>query len=156
VDLDIVSPGFCSVSVLPGWLVGLLLIGNVLVGCNSPEVKQEVKRRGSNLQSLAGMYRMYSSENGGHPPANETDLKNFIQEQGLEHFEPFGITTVDDLFISPRDGEPYVVVYGGSELPEILAYERLGTETGRWIVSSMAVVAEVNESAFKELFPNEP
>jgi len=37
-----------------------------------------------------------------------------------------------------------------------LAYERIDIETGRWIVSSMAVVAEVDEIKFKEMFPNEP
>ena len=99
---------------------------------------------------------MYASGNGGNPPANETQFKSFIQQQGLEHFEAFGITTIDDLFTSPRDGQPYVVVYGGRKMPDIVAYERIGGETGRWIVSSMAVVAEVDEATFRNMVPHEP
>ena len=149
------SARLCNFSVLLGWVVGVLLMGNVFVGCDSPEVVEEFNRRGSNLHSLGGMYRMYASKNGGTPPANEEDLKSYIMEQGLEHFADFGITTIEDLFISPRDGQPYVVVYGGRELPEVLAYEQTGTETGRWIVSSMVVVSEVDEATLNRMVSNE-
>ncbi len=98
---------------------------------------------------------MYASQNRGIPPANEEEFKRYILAQGLEHFTEFGITKIEDLFISPRDGEPYVVVYGGRELPDVLAYEQMGTETGRWIVSSMALVAEVDEATFKQMVSDE-
>ena len=138
-----------------GRLVAVLLFGSVLVGCNSPEANEEVQRRGSNLQSLAGMYRMYAAQHGGIPPPNEAAFKSFIQAQGLKHFEAFGITTVDDLFISPRDGKPYVVVYGGGPeaMPDVVAYEQEGAKTGRWIVSSMTVVAEVDDAEFQQMVP---
>ena len=63
---------------------------------------------------------------------------------------------MDDLFVSPRDGKPYVVVYGGGPgaMPEIVAYEQEGIETGRWIASSMTVVAEVDEVKFQQMVPN--
>ena len=130
-----------------------LLMGSVLAGCSSPGAHEEVNRRGSNLQSLAGMYRMFTSENSGRPPVSDAEFKEFIQAQGLEHFAAFGIDTIEDLFTSPRDGQPYVVVYGGRELPDVVAYERSGTETGRWIVSSMTVVAEVDEATFRQMVP---
>lgn len=98
---------------------------------------------------------MYASQNKGIPPANEGEFKRYILAQGLEHFADFGITTIDDLFISPRDGLPYMVVYGGRELPDVLAYEQIGTETGRWIVSAMALVAEVDEATFDQMISDE-
>lgn len=135
----------------------LLFFGIVLLGCSDKEAQEEIRRRSSNLQSLAGMYRMYTSEHGGRPPANEADFKNFIMEQGLEHFEEFGITSVDDLFISPRDGQPYVVAYGGrpESIPDIVAYEQVGTESGRWAASSMAIVVEIDEANFTGMVPSE-
>lgn len=145
---------FFRMVVQAGLLGGtILLFSGVHVGCRSQAADDEVARRGSNLQSLAGMYRMYTTENGGCPPSNEAEFKAFIQEQGLEHFESFGITTVDDLFISPRDGQPYIVVYGGGPeaMPDLVAYEREGLESGRWIVNSMTVVAEVDEAKFQRM-----
>lgn len=140
--------------VTSGLLIGTCFLwGGTHVGCRSREADDEVARRGSNLQSLAGMYRMYVSQHGGNPPSNETEFKTFIRDQGLEHFKAFDIATVDDLFLSPRDGHPYVVVYGkGPEtMPDIVAYEREGTASGRWIVSAMTVVAEVDEAEFQQL-----
>ena len=151
------APSFFRVVVPLGLLVGaVLLFGGMQIGCRSQKADEEVARRGSNLQSLAGMYRMYAAQHVGYPPPNEAEFKAFIREQGLEHFESFGITTVDDLFISPRDGQPYVVVYGGGPeaMPEIVAYEQKGTETGRWIVSSMTIVAEIDEAEFQKMVPN--
>lgn len=149
------NPNTCNNRVLLAWLVGLCLTGEAFVGCEAPEVAQEVNRRGSNLQSLGGMYKMYASQNRGIPPANEGEFKRYILAQGLGHFADFGITTIDDLFISPRDGQPYMVVYGGRELPDVLAYEQIGSETGRWIVSSMALVAEVDEATFDQMILDE-
>ena len=151
------SPRFFRISVPFGLIVGTFFLwGGIHVGCRSQEADDEVARRGSNLQSLAGMYRMYAAQHGGNPPSNEAEFKTFIREQGLEHFESFGIATVDDLFVSPRDSHPYVVVYGsGPEtMPDIVAYEREGIESGRWIVSSMTVVAEVDEAEFQQVVLN--
>ena len=40
-------------------------------------------------------------------------------------------------------------------MPDVVAYEQEGVETGRWIVSSMTIVAEVDESEFQRLVPNQ-
>ena len=156
-SLSIVDPRYFRIRVLDGLIVVAFLISGILVGCHSPEASDEVDRRGSNLQSLAGLYRTYAAQHGGNPPPNEAAFKTFIQDQGLKHFESFGITTIDELFISPRDRKPYVVIYGDGpeEMPNIVAYEREGTETGRWIASSMTVVAEVDEVKFQQMVPNE-
>jgi len=152
-----VDPRFFRIQVQIGLVVAAFLIGGIMGGCHSPEANDEADRRASNLQSLAGMYRMYAAQHGGNPPPDEAVFKTFIQDQGLKHFESFGITTIEDLFISPRDGQPYVVVYGGGPqtMPDIVAYEREGTETGRWIASSMTVVAEVDEVKFQQMVPHE-
>ena len=127
-----------------------------MVGCHSREANDEADRRASNLKSLAALYQMYATQHGGNPPPNEEAFKTFIQDLGLKHFEPSSNTTIDDLFISPRDGKPYVVVYGGGPeaMPDIVAYEQEGTESGRWIVSSMTTVAEVDEVKFQQMVPN--
>ena len=131
----------------------MLIVTLLVLGCQPPEVHDETERRGSNLQSLAGMYRMYASQSGGSPPPDEEAFKNFISAQGLKHFESFGIQSVDDLFVSPRDGQPYVVAYGGGpdDMPDVIAYEQDGLESGRWIVTSMAVVAEVDQAEFDRM-----
>ena len=114
-----------------------------------------MSRRSSNLKALAVLYRQYTTQNGGYPPAHEEEFKAFIQGQGFEQYDSETITKLEDFFISPRDGQPYIVVYGdgSNKLPEILAYERVGAATGRWVVSSMTTVAEVQEERLRQLVP---
>ncbi|MBP63262.1 MAG: hypothetical protein CMJ62_17210 [Planctomycetaceae bacterium] len=138
-----------------GFFVSVLWFGSFLAGCGPQQAEEEMSRRSSNLKALAILYRQYATENEGYPPGNEAELKRFIQGQGFEQYDPGTITKVEDFFISPRDGQPYIVIYGngGDKIPEMLAYERIGTETGRWVVSSMTTVAEVNEERLRQLIP---
>ncbi len=140
-----------------GFFLSVLWFGSFLAGCSPQQAEEEMSRRSSNLKALAISYRQYATENEGSQPGNEADLRKFIQDQGFEQYDPGTITKVEDLFISPRDAQPYVVIYGngGNKMPEILAYERVGTETGRWVVSSMTTVVEVNEERLRQLIPPE-
>jgi len=138
-----------------GLLVSVLWFVSFLAGCGPEQAAEEMSRRSSNLKALAVLYRQYATQNGGYPPAHEEEFKAFIQGQGFEQYDSETITKLEDFFISPRDGQPYIVVYGDgrNQLPEILAYERVGTVTGRWVVSSMTTVAEVQEERLRQLVP---
>ena len=134
--------------------MSVLWFVSFLAGCGPEQAAEEMSRRSSNLKALAVLYRQYATQNGG-PPAHEEEFKAFIQGQGFEQYDSETITKLEDFFISPRDGQPYIVAYGdgSNQLPEILAYERVGTVTGRWVVSSMTTVAEVQEERLRQLVP---
>ena len=55
------------------------------------------------------------------PAGYEKALRAYIEKQGPEFLTSLNVETIDDLFVSPRDGEPYVVIYGKTK--NIVAYE---------------------------------
>jgi len=65
----------------------------------------------------------------------------------------------DSLFISPRDGKPYVVLYGRSKGPPgpggapVVAYEQEGRGGRRFVASSMGAIEEVDDAAFRRMVP---
>src|SRR5438132_11173148 len=57
-----------------------------------------------NLSVIARYYGLYQGSNKGQTPPNEKKLKEFMQQKDAS-------LKVDELFVSPRDSEPYVVRY---------------------------------------------
>ena len=142
--------------------VRILLLGMCvsLGGCGGAQ-RQAEQREESHLKPLVLFYGQYTGQHQGQPPANEAELKEFIRSLGSEALASFPVDTVDALFISERDGKPYVVLYGdaakgnppGPAGAPVIAYEQEGTGDTRFVGSSMGAVEEVDESRFQELVP---
>lgn len=132
-----------------------LIVGCLQVGCGNSTTSVNEERLGSNLSELAVWYHRFVSTHSGRPPGDEENFKKFIQAYGFQADTGRGINTVDDLFMSPRDQKPYIVVYGkqGSFVPDIIAYEQDGVDGRRWLASSMTTVAEVDSEKFRKLVP---
>jgi hypothetical protein len=113
----------------------------------------------SNIKPLAMLYGQFIGQHQGRPPASEEEFRKFIQERGMGMLKQFGISSVDALFISERDKQPYVVIYGQPKGPAALAgqpvcvYERQGVGGRRYVASSLGAVEEVDESRFRQLVP---
>ncbi len=113
----------------------------------------------SNIKPLAMLYGQFMGQHQGRPPSSEEEFKKFIQERGMGILKQFGIPSVDALFISERDKQPYVVIYGEPKGPPALAgqpvcvYERQGVSGRRYVASSLGAVEEVDEARFRELVP---
>src|SRR5262249_48330528 len=88
----------------------------------------------ANLSTIGRAYYA-ATEKMGHPPANEEQLRPFLRALG----DPA------EILRSPRDGEPYVIVYGFDTRkpfdmpPPIWGYERQGADGQRYVITVMGV-----------------
>ena len=133
-----------------------LLIG-LFAGCTSSQTKESRDRENSHLRWIVKLY-LHASQ--GHAPKNEREFKQFIsgidpaiRDRTLAAAE---VKSMDELFISERDGLPYVILY--SPPPKgvasgVIAYEQQGTEGERYIGYTKGIIEKVDEQQFDTLVP---
>lgn len=120
-----------------------------LVGCSPPPPEKQGVDSYQNLMTVIGAY-VKATDKNGRPPSKVADIKPFLVDFG----DP------DTLLTSPRDGQPYVIVWGIDinkvmERPNvpIVAYEKTGKD-GKRYVSRGRMVFDVNEEDFQKMpFP---
>ena len=134
--------------------LGALLVALTLVGCGAQsDVAQ--RQETTHLRSLVSLYR-HAASTLGRPPADEVEFKDFIRNKAKAMVDALKIANVDELFVSERDGQPFVVLYGRRPpevAPDLVAYERTGVAGKRYVGYSLGVVQEVDEQRFAELVP---
>ena len=84
-------------------------------------------------------------------PATEEEFKKFIQVKGGEALTYKGLS-VDELFISTRDGKPFVVRYRGDKswpLPDLVAYEQEGRDGIRHGATSIGGYTVMSDEEFR-------
>ena len=135
-----------------GWFCLLICSAMLMIaGCNSDPivVNEEVPEAQVRLLDINYAY-MGFLEKHRRPPRNEKDLR-----RTLESVNP------DETFLSPRDGEPFVICYGvnifgpleWAESTPVIAYEKQGDGT-RWVLSAPGAIYELDEEEFqKASFP---
>jgi hypothetical protein len=126
-------------------------------GCGSHQ--KSAPREQSGLKKLALVYGRFLSQSRGQPPANEAEFKKFAQSLRPVDLKAFNIDDIEQVFISERDGKPYVVIYGKPQGPPgpggspVIAYEQEGKAGKRWVASVVGAVEEVDEARFQQLVP---
>src|SRR5262245_48242561 len=146
----------------------LLLFGLACAGCGRrggglPAVATDDQ---VNLKALAVSYGHYQAKNKGKPPPNAQEHKKFIKSMDANTLAGLRVdpADVEKLFVSPRDGEPYVVRYnvpanpsGGVPNPMmtqtgvVIAYEKNGKNGKHLIAVSTGEVQEVDEDRLHQL-----
>jgi hypothetical protein len=115
----------------------------LLAGCGRSEQAKSRELEASNLKPLGIFYGRFIGQHGGQPPANEAEFRAFVKSLGKDELATFGISDADRLFISPRDGKPYVILYGPVSGPPgpagspVVAYEQEGQWGKRFVASAM-------------------
>jgi hypothetical protein len=141
-----------------GAWAGIALVCVSTSGCGSSADPEQLEE--SNLKPLAVFYGQFISQHQGRQPANEAEFKEFVRSLPSEQLAGFNVTDPESLFVSPRDGKPYVVVYAGPEDSSgvvgapVIAYEQVGVRGKRYVANLMGQVEEVDEAGFKERVPN--
>lgn len=142
-----------------GIVLGCGVLGcGLLMGCGASRTAPEQLER-SNLKPLAILYGRFMARHRGLRPANEAEFKQYIESDGSDLQSSYGVTDTEDLFVSPRDKTPYVVLYGDPRNQvnqDLIAYEQEGVEGNRLVVDSLAIVREVDEDHFRELVATTP
>ena len=107
-----------------------------------------VAEQSSTLKPLAVLYGRFQGEHRGQPPANEAEFKAYAQTSAKPMLDALGIQNVDSLFVSNRDNQPYVVLYGpltgppGKSGQPVFAYEKVGVNGHRLVATSLGDVQE--------------
>ncbi len=133
-------------------LTVLLTFVMCIVGCGGGGPAQEEQQLISSMQGLANAYGQCTSQSRGRPPRNEAQLRKFIESQGPGWLEQYRAETVDDIFISSRDGKPYVVLYGKPR-GKYIAYEQEGVNGSRFVADNLGIAIEMDEATFRQEVP---
>jgi hypothetical protein len=85
-----------------------------------------------------------------------------VEKEAPSLLEQFAVKDVQALFVSSRDKEPYVILYGPLTGPPgpggqpVFAYEKTGVGGTRMVATSLGAVEEVDETRLKQLVPSAP
>jgi hypothetical protein len=128
----------------------------LLLGCGG----EPASPRGAVLSPLKALLSLYSqaTTQSGHRPANEAEFKEFVAQNGGELLKAYK-TDAEKAFISPRDNQPFVVVYGqrpAGMAAGVVAYEQTGVDGIRQVGFELGYIEEVDDAKFKEMVPNPP
>jgi hypothetical protein len=119
------------------------------MGCSASE-NSSANEETSHLRLLTNVIAR-SSRELGRDPASEQELKAAIDKMGLS-LQSMKVASIDELFVSERDGQPFVIVYGSS--PQgVAAYEQTGIDGKRQVGFKLGNIEEVDEARFAELVP---
>ena len=140
----------------PCAVILLLLFVAVAIGCG--ERNSSPKLHESNLRVVAVFYSQFVSAHDGERPRDADDFREFVQSLGPGVLERAGLSGVDELLVSHRDGRPFAIHYRSVDwkLNHVIAYEQQGTGGTRCIASDLGAVAEITEQQFQRRLKEAP
>lgn len=124
------------------------------LGCSNGSQAAREKQT-SHLRTLISFYNAAGRAQGAAPKSEE-ELKAYIEAKGKEVLDRLEIPSVDELFVSERDGQPFTVFYGKKPKgvrPDVIAYEKSGVDGKRRVGFDLGMIQEFNETEFRELVP---
>jgi hypothetical protein len=136
-----------------GWLAVLALAA---AGCGGDELNSPTAIK---LKGLANYFLDYAASQGGKGPPNEQALKKHLRSFPADVLHANGVdpAAIDGLFVSDRDGEPFVVLYGtgigrisGTSAP-LVAHEKTGKNGKRLVVFANTKVELADDARLQEL-----
>jgi len=142
-------------------LAPVLLVTIAVPGCGSDELNSSTAVK---LKALGTLYLDYAVAKRGQGPSSEKVLKSHMRSLPdfvlqMNGVDPGGI---DAVFVSDRDQESFVVLYGitisgvsGTSAP-LIAYEKTGKKGKRLVVFANTKVAYVDESQLPGLMSAKP
>lgn len=127
-----------------------------LSGCGGDSYSPPSTEALLSIENVAKWYQVYRSRNRGKQPADEGAFLEFINSELASR----GAPTVDNsLLTSPRDGQPYVIRYGqvtgNDQENNVVAYEQVGSNGMKLMVTELARSREVDEAELKSLLSDE-
>ena len=136
-----------------------VLLGTLaLAGCNGADAESMIAASNdTNVKRLATLYSIFHNKNNLKGPKNEEQLREFIESQDANRLKRGGIdaTKLDELFVSERDGEPFVIRYRvntvvfGPPLPVV--FEATGIDGMRQVGFCNGLMQEVDEEEYDRL-----
>ena len=125
------------------------------IGCRAQvEVTQQAGQ--SRLATLAAVYGKYQVAHRGQLPPDEKALRDFLtgHENLASWLKTAGIAHADELFISERDQQPYVLLFGKDALKYVggvMGYEQRGVAGQRIVGYRAGFVDVLDDAEFDQL-----
>jgi hypothetical protein len=118
-----------------------------LAGCSSKPAPPAEDPGLVRLRTVGLAYRIFFFHYN-HPPRNEDDLRRTFTELGVQGAEP----DLEQQLRSPRDGQPYVIIYGvpldSDERGTVLAYEKTGAAGSRYVFTQSGDMKLLTDADF--------
>jgi hypothetical protein len=120
-----------------------------IAGCSSKPVSREDEQT-QDLNCIARAYGIIVNADH-HAPKNVEEIKKLLS--GLHKADI--VPDPEEILVSTRDGQPYVIIYGVNlgmvaPSPEILAYEKKGAEGKRYVLLMSRDVRQITDEEFKQ------
>ena len=130
----------------------LILVASTLAGCGGPGAGAKQGQL-SHVRLLTMMYTKVSSQLGRHPK-DEQEFKDVIRKSDVD-LEAMKVSSIDELFVSERDGQPLGVVYGPAPPgSDVVVYEQQGVDGKRMVGHKIGMIEAVDDARFRELVPS--
>jgi len=124
-------------------------------GCGRSQAPDPHGHAGLVLGEVAKAYAGHLRAGGYKPPADEAEFKTILAKAGDGALKRSGVRSVDDMLVSPRDSQPFVIAYGKAArrlLDEgVVAYEQTGVSGRRLVGFALGYVQELDQQAFDQL-----
>jgi hypothetical protein len=139
-------------------IVATFALSIAVFGCSRTDPASRIgAMNDTRIKQLANLYMAFQMRNGSNGPKDEAAFKSFIQSGMPSHrLEMMRVDTnkLDELFVSERDGEPFLIKYGQSggvmsKLPVV--FEKEGRAGKRQVASTNGQVEETDEGRYQEL-----
>jgi len=122
-----------------------------LTGCGEGRTSRDVYS--TNIKKLHRCYQLFMDNNNDRGPKDEAELKNYVKTNrtAMHILKRLDVTpeTVDDIFISERDEEPFTVRYGlKGEADHAIVFEKTGVDGERLI--ALSKVAAYGEQEYDD------
>ena len=137
--------------------VRAVMLSFVTAGCSQDDPGSRVAAMNdARIKQLANLYMAHQMRNGSNGPADEKAFKSFIQNGMAPHrLEMMRVdpSKLDELFISERDGQPFVIRYGqrGGVMSKLaVVFEKEGQGGMRQVAFTNGSVEEVDDARYQE------
>lgn len=137
---------------------GLLILLLPFLGCGGSAENPEAKRTTANVEDrLQGIAILFLRNQG--KLKDEDGYRAAFEKIDSEIKSRLHLTSPDELFVSPRDNEKFVINFTakpgvpGSPDNAILAYEAIGVRGKRFVVNTAMDVTEIEDAEFRKLVP---
>lgn len=156
-------------------LVGMLVLAASGCGGGTPPPSPPTPQ--TTIAVLGRLYGGYASQHDGVGPADEAAFRSFLESLPAAQRKGMGVEDVAEALVSPRDGQPYVILGGidtrqavdatpqaGSGQPgapqqsglqgqPVVIHEQTGQDGKRLVATGFGTSAELDAAAFAKAVP---
>ena len=128
---------YCSKIVFHPFLVAIVFVAFASqAGCNRRPAFTDIYD--SNIKKVHVLYNVFLEGNGYRGPKDEADFKGYLSSdptaRHLVKRLELDPDNLDEIFISERDGEPFVIRYGLNGIQDhAIVFEKIGVEGMRFV-----------------------